>query len=381
MAGTFGPPRPNWFLSAVQNLGVKKSKCATPPSPPAMRIFSNGVYYPNWHIYRKQPPSSLNLDVISHVFYAFAWIRPDGSIYFSDEWADSQIEVDGVHGCLQACAALKKRSRVLKVILSIGGGGQGSEPFAAVAHDAEKRKVFARSALDIVLKYGLDGIDIDWEHPSTPQQGFDYVKLLNELRMYLPRPHFVLTSALPGTEWALQYINLAEASNQLDLLNLMAYDFVGPWVDTCGHHAQLSTPKEPHNHAATISCHSGVAILLSKGVPKHKILLGIPVYGRSFLGTKGVGHAFKDQGGNEGTFDYRELPLPSTQEEVDEEVGAAYCVTKEGEFVTYDNPKTVSMKACFVKENELAGLFYWTGTGDGAGSRSLVYNGYVGLHS
>lgn len=36
-------------------------------------IYTNAAYYPNWRIYQKQPPSSLRLGFISHVFYAFAW--------------------------------------------------------------------------------------------------------------------------------------------------------------------------------------------------------------------------------------------------------------------------------------------------------------------
>jgi chitinase len=42
-------------------------------STPLQAMYWNGVYYPNWRIYRDQPPVSLNFDVISHVFYAFAW--------------------------------------------------------------------------------------------------------------------------------------------------------------------------------------------------------------------------------------------------------------------------------------------------------------------
>jgi hypothetical protein len=42
-------------------------------STPLQVMYWNGVYYPNWRIYRNQPPVSLNYDVISHVFYAFAW--------------------------------------------------------------------------------------------------------------------------------------------------------------------------------------------------------------------------------------------------------------------------------------------------------------------
>lgn len=36
-------------------------------------IFANAAYYPNWRVYKEQPPSSLRLGFISHVFYAFAW--------------------------------------------------------------------------------------------------------------------------------------------------------------------------------------------------------------------------------------------------------------------------------------------------------------------
>ena len=32
----------------------------------------NAVYYPNWRVYRQQPPSSLNLSYITHIYYAFA---------------------------------------------------------------------------------------------------------------------------------------------------------------------------------------------------------------------------------------------------------------------------------------------------------------------
>jgi GH18 family chitinase len=38
-----------------------------------LTMYFNGVYYPNWRVYRDQPPSTLNYNVISHVFYAFAW--------------------------------------------------------------------------------------------------------------------------------------------------------------------------------------------------------------------------------------------------------------------------------------------------------------------
>ena len=160
----------------------------------------------------------------------------------------------------------------------------------------------------------------------------------------------------------------------------MTYDFSGPWVDTAGHHAQLFTPKHPHNEAASISCTSGIELMVSNGVPTNKIVVGIPAYGRSFLGAKKIGQAFSGSGGEEGTFEYKDLPRPSTKEEVDKSVGAAFCVGGDGGFVSYDNPETVKMKASLVRKSKLGGLFYWTGTADVRGSRSLIETGYNSMH-
>lgn len=222
---------------------------------------------------------------------------------------------------------------------------------------------------------------VDWEHPSDPKQGQHYVQLLSAVRKSLPAPKYMLTSALPAGEWALKNIDLARAWPQLDLINLMTYDFSGPWTDTCGHHAQLYTPKEPHNDAARISCSSAVAYLISKGVPPKRIVLGIPTYGRSFLGASNVGDRFSGMGGEEGTFEYKDLPRPGSDLHFDETVGAVYSVGGEGGFVTFDDPRTVHMKAQFTQQQGLAGLFFWTGTGDTNDGKSLVETGYRALHA
>ena len=121
--------------------------------------------------------------------------------------------------------------------------------------------------------------------------------------------------------------------------------------------------------------------MTSRGVPSRKLLLGIPAYGRTFLGAKKVGEEFTGQGGEDGVFEYRDLPRPGTKEQVDTKVTAAYCVGGDGGFTTYDNPETVHLKAGFAKQSGLGGLFFWTGTGDAQGSRSLVEAGYKSLRS
>jgi len=226
----------------------------------------------------------------------------------------------------------------------------------------------------------LMSFPVDWEHPADMQQGHDYLHLLSKLREVLPSPRYTLTTALPAGEWALKNINLSAAQEYLDLINLMAYDFSGPWVNLTGHQAQLYTPSCPHSEAARISCQSAVNYMLSQGVNPKKILLGIPAYGRSFLGCNDINQQYSGRGGEDGAFDYCDLPRPGAKEYHDDAIGAAYCCGGDGGFITYDTPRTVQQKARFVTKMGLGGLFYWHITGDKRGSKSLVETGFKTLH-
>ncbi|TGZ85247.1 glycoside hydrolase, partial [Ascodesmis nigricans] len=327
-------PRFNRIKRALTPTSSSFSEAST-PSPPPIRKLINAVYYPNWRVYLNRPPSSMPLTLISHIFYAFLHVDAEGTIIPSDEYADTQISVDSTNGLLSSLPTLKAMNPHLKIILSIGGGGRGSANFAAIAMDSKKAERFAESARVVVDEYELDGIDLDWEHPDSPALGYAYLQLLHRLRSRLPRPRYILTSALPAGEWALQNIPLAETSSVLDLINLMAYDFTGPWTPKSGHHARLYSPRNSADGENGISGDAAVRYLQSRGVPSEKILLGIPAYGRSFLGCRDVAETPTGHGGDEGTFEFRELPRPGASEHVDLVAVAAYCVGGDGGFVTY----------------------------------------------
>lgn len=78
---------------------------------------------------------------------------------FSDEYADIEIDLDGVKGCLGDLKTIKQQYPHIKTILSVGGGGEGSAPFPLVANSSIVRSMFAQSAKNMVDAYGLDGID------------------------------------------------------------------------------------------------------------------------------------------------------------------------------------------------------------------------------
>lgn len=173
--------------------------------------------------------------------------------------------------------------------------------------------------------------------------------LLAAVRLHLPEDRFFLTAALSASKAVLQFIDFSVAASYLDFVNLMAYDFFGSdWSKRSGHHAQLYAMSKDEPSAS-----AGVSYLVSHGMPAKKILLGIPTYGRSFLGASGPGQKFKGGGGDEGTFDYNHLPRKHCKEVVDKRHVAAQCVGGDGGFVSYDNPETVKGKANYCKQKGL----------------------------
>lgn len=74
------------------------------------------------------------------------------------------MPVDGTTGCLRAFVQLKQQHSKLRVILSVGGGGKGSDNFPLVAGSRSRTDTFVRTARELVDRFGLDGID----SPSFP---------------------------------------------------------------------------------------------------------------------------------------------------------------------------------------------------------------------
>ncbi|KAI5291519.1 hypothetical protein KEM54_004070 [Ascosphaera aggregata] len=340
--------------------------------------YANAIYYPNWKVYNSKKPADIDLKYVSHIFYAFALVKEDGSIYLSDQWADAEMPLDNdSKGCLESFAKRKSVHDGLKLTLSIGGAN-GSANFASVAADTEKTATFIQTAKDLAVEHSLDGFDIDWEHPTSPYEGELYVTLIEKMREAFPAPHYTLTTALSAGTWVLENIKLSRVIKSLDYINLMAYDFAGPWCPKSGHHAQLFTATHSHDENATLSCQSALQYLHSMRVPMKKVLLGIPVYGRSFPGTTSIGQT-PTPGVEHQDFDYCDLPLPGAQEYEDDHIGAAYCLDENAGFISYDTPKIVQQKAKFARTRDMGGLFYWHVAADGEGPRNLVAAGYHAL--
>lgn len=305
----------------------------------------------------------LDFGTLTHVNYAFANINQDGS-----------LGLDNENG-LRAWTEQKNTYNNLHLSLAIGGGrAHAGEKFAEIAANDDLADNFVASARSAVDHFGLDGIDIDWEYPSTPEQGQQFLHLLTKLRQALPPP-LRISTALPAGKWILKHIPLAEIATQVDILNLMAYDFVGATfanVRLTGHQAKLFSAGTGGTSGA-----AAVDYIVGRGFPANKILLGVPLYGRSFGGAKWVNEKFSGTGGN-GEYLVKDLPKPGMKEFYDSDAVAAFAVG-DGQFVTYDNAQSVGEKAKYVRSQGLAGLFFWQLAADRCGDESLVRAGFEGL--
>lgn len=323
----------------------------------------NGGYWPEWKGHFDD--SCVDLKTVSHINYAFASISDTGELIVGD--AEN----------LRALVQRKATYPGLKIYLAVGGGHESaSKQFEAIASELVLLDAFIKSASKTVEEYNLDGIDIDWEYPDNYVEGNQFLHLMQRLRMALPSPLRV-SAALPVGDWILQHIDLKKLAKQVDYLNLMAYDFVGATfanVVLTGHHAKL---LDTSTGGPSVS--AAVQYVTAAGFPANKIMLGIPLYGRSFGGAEWVGKPFSGTGRN-SEIEVKDLPPPGLKEYYDEEAVGIFAVGN-GEFWTYDNKHSVAEKAKFARQKGLAGLFYWQLGGDRCGQDSLVRAGYEALRN
>ena len=256
-------------------------------------------------------------------------------------------------------------------MLAIGGWTYSSN-FALPASSSQGRSKFASSVVSLVKDYGLDGVDIDWEYPTDETQATDMVTLLETVRDALdtygnslsPQYHFTLTAACPGP-YGYQYLNLSAINQTVDFLNVMAFDYMGPWSTTSGDQANLfpswSIPAStPFNTEAIIS-------YVLESIQPDKIVLGVPLYGRAFNDTSGLGEQFSGS----RTYDYKDLPLSGCIEANDNETGSSYCYGNR-ELISYDSIPVVHLKAAFIHNKTLGGAMFWESSMDCKGDDSII---------
>merc|ERR1719329_1446310 len=291
---------------------------APAPSPKSGGML--GAYFANWAQYHTAPYTHTAEDLApiaprtDFVYFGFAYFCPPSDTAQVPYWAvapfgscDSSNEYEIMLVEKNDGDSIKTLvSQGPKVILSIGGWNFPSSFFSKMVASSDSRSKFINSAKPFIQQNGLAGIDIDWEFPcsaartdpvkitcdkfrSTEDEGGNcpadtqnLATFLKELRAALGSDvHISVASQAGEKNW--KNMGLQEASQYVDHWNIMNYDYVVSDVPdgaTMSPNAPLYTPSA--SGAAQMSIDYTVKGYLAEGVPKEKIMVGIPFYGHTW---------------------------------------------------------------------------------------------------
>ncbi len=292
------------------------------------------AYVCSWTDLRLPDPS-----LMTHINYAFGHVNKtfDGCDVQNPEF-------------LKRVVGLKRQKPSLKIQLSVGGWTSGN--FSEMAADAKCRMAFARDCGRIVKEYGLDGIDIDWEYPTSSEAGIssspddtrNFTLLMRDLRKVLGKDKLLTCATIADGK----YVDFPACVKYMDFVNIMAYDVADP----PRHHTTLF--RSPLSGRITVS--EAVEAHIRNGVPKEKLCLGMPLYGRGDHGNA-ILDKYMKTGYTAGLY----------QEHWDAVGQVPYLTDWSGQLVWgAENPRSIAAKCQYIIDRGLLGGMYWETTEDNA---------------
>ena len=308
----------------------------------------------------------IEVSKLTHINYAFVDVK-NGKAFLTNEKTDSTN--------FRNLKLLKGKNPDLKILISIGGWAW-SENFSDAVLTDSSRKVFAASSVDIIKKYDLDGVDIDWEYPGMAgEEGnvfrkedkqnftlmFEAIRRELDVLQKQTGKNKLLTTAVAGFASFLNVTEMGKAQHFLDYVNLMTYDlFQG---DTVVHHAGLYTTDK---YKTEKSADAAVKAFVKAGVPMGKLVMGLPFYGRMFTVKdkleKGLGQKQSAQEYVDG-YTYIKDSLVNKKgfkEYRDEVAKVPYLVNeKTKQVLSYEDEESVKQKCKYVLDQKMGGVMFW----------------------
>ncbi|XP_048248855.1 chitinase-3-like protein 1 [Haliotis rufescens] len=328
-------------------------------------------YLASWARYRADPvafnPEDVGVNLCTHLAYAFANVDDSGTKLISaDLWSDPVM--------YKRFTNLKKKDPNLKLLVSVGGWDGNPKVFSSLVSTDKNINTFAGNAINFLRSRNFDGLDVDWEFPaargSSPSDRQRFTRMIQLIRQAFNtdasrtgKDRLLLTAALSPDPFrvSLSY-EPAKLASYLDLISLMTYDMHGHWEEmkTPAHHSALyGTPTDVINNVAFAA-----TFWTRLGVPRDKILLGLPFYGRTYTLSGGTVTGPGNAGNytrHSGTLAYYEvckiLQDGATGQRIDAQK-VPFLVSK-NQWVGYDDEKSLAAKVKYVIDNGFGGVMVW----------------------
>jgi GH18 family chitinase len=261
------------------------------------------------------------------------------NIAFANPQIDGTMVLPGNSGDLlkNVMDTARSQNSNIKIYIAIGGGWLSDEMWNTYKNflaNPQDRPILIDKIVSYVLDNGFDGVDVDleWKYVTT-----GYSDFVIELSDALKAQSKGITAAYPS-ETRYSLIN-DEALNALDFINLMVYDYTGPWNPSPGQHSS-------YNHAKR-----GIHFWKNKvGINPSKLTLGVPFYGYDFQNSTTV-----------KSFTYGSMVDSDVSNSEKDNVGKKY----------YNGRPTIANKVNLASQN-LSGIMIWRIGADSFSEYSLL---------
>ncbi len=328
-----------------------------------------GAYLGAWNHYAPPggnwghlPTKEIDFDAFTHLFYFSLFANPDGTLAPIEMY--HTFSPDRIKAITAAA-----HEQDTPVLFSVGGWGNYENFSSAIR--PENRKKFIGSLISVLKGWGFDGIDIDLE-PIKSGDTENYRDFIEELYQELQtietplgyRP--ILTAA---TIWKPELF--AELHEYFDQINLMTYDFSGPWRGWVSwHNAPVYDGGFVFESTGRPlpSADGEVDRFVAAGVPKEKLGIGIDFYGYIWRGFVSAPlQNWLTRPTVTPNVPYWKIMEQYFDEEYynwDDAAHAAYLSIEgdnllDNKFISYDDEWSVKSKIEYVRQKQIGGTIIW----------------------
>ena len=243
-----------------------------------------------------------------------------------------------------------------KIVVSVNQST--SSAFPAVAASATLREKLANNIVSVIKDLELDGVDIDWETP-TSSQATTFTLLMKDIytKVKAENSDYLVTAAIGGGKWQPPKYDLVNSKQYLDYINLMTYSM----TSGDGYFQNSLYPSTRSRTLVSCSVDESVKLYNSYGIENSKILLGIPFYVNLQKNCEGPGTKTGSGGSKWYNVMLNDYKLSNTMKEYfDEECGVPYRYDPTTKvFISYDNEQSIKVKCEYINTLGLAGIMYW----------------------
>jgi chitinase len=259
----------------------------------------------------------------------------------------------------------KAHDNGVKVMLLLGGDFPGLETTTG-GLNALLANLFV-----FIKEYGYDGVDIDWEYPSSNADSAFFYALMLGLRSNFPTPQYIISADV--APWGGDY-DFPDTQHVVDYYNIMTYDCAGPWTDS----GQLNSAifpdpynLEPYDCEPGGSVKEAIDIYEALPVPPAMLNIGTPFYGYIYHQVSALWGSCPDNGNcnpstdsqNYGTFFKQRINAMGWRTYYDPYALVPYMLKADGSdgFITYDDPASTFYRVSYTDWGRgLGGTFIWS---------------------